>query len=115
MDLKDFVRDTLVQINAGVAEAQTQVSESVRGNSEVNPRFSKWKDGETLGFVDNETPIFAVSFDVAVAVTEGSQASAGGGIKVVGINIGADGQVSGENASTSRVRFRVPITLPRQE
>jgi len=51
-----------------------------------------------------------VEFDIAISSSEGL--SGGGGVKVVGFfDAGAKGEQS--SGTTSRVRFSVPILLPR--
>ncbi len=53
-----------------------------------------------------------VDFDVALTVKEGTETKGGIGIFVGAFGVGSQGQSSAENASLSRVKFVVPITLP---
>jgi hypothetical protein len=97
MELKDFVRTTLVQVVQGVTEAQEAVS-------------------HTGALINSKTAAFqprAVQFDVAVTAREEGDVKTGIGISVVGlIKGGAEGEYGKENTAVSRVRFEVPLRLP---
>jgi len=82
MELKDFVKNALVEIIDGVKEAQSSTQES--GGS-VNPPGR----GEHVSLTFGGTDIQNVEFDVAVTITEGSENSGGvaGGIAVIGIGV----------------------------
>ncbi len=66
-----------------------------------------------LGWDYNGGVIQSVDFDVAVTAIEGADAK--GGINVVsGIySSGAHGKSSELNQSISRIKFKVPISLPK--
>jgi hypothetical protein len=57
--------------------------------------------------------VHAIEFDVAVHATEGAAASAKGGISVGSIGIGAKGSTSEERTSESRIKFKIPMVLPK--
>ena len=57
--------------------------------------------------------IMLVDFDVAVTTSEGAEGKAGAGLFVAGIGLGAKGGVTAENSAISRVKFQVPVTLPK--
>jgi hypothetical protein len=107
MQLQEFVRDTIRQIVLGMKGAGDELArEGVP--CALNPI---WKD-EILGQVN----VLQIDFDVAVTVVEGSQAEAGGGLKVgiqvVSLDIGGKGRTSSETSSVSRVKFSVPYIPP---
>jgi len=54
-----------------------------------------------------------VQFDVALTVKEGTGTKGGIGVFAGVISLGSAGQSSAENASVSRVKFLVPLALPR--
>lgn len=55
-----------------------------------------------------------VKFDIAVTVSDKSSVSAGGGIRVVGVRLGADGAKVTENSHISRIQFSIPVVPPVQ-
>lgn len=90
MELKEFIKQSLVDITTGVDEAA----------KETNKPMAVVSSG------DNRT----VEFDIAVTVEGRSGSQAGAGIKVLElVNIG--GKISSDSANTnvSRVRFGVSI------
>lgn len=117
MDLKTFVRETLVQIVAGVAEAKAEVAAMGVGAA-VNPETTYSGSGP-----DHASPT-DVSFDVAVTVVSASKdreeheatGSAGGVLAVVGLKIG--GKVEGaaeredRQEAVSRIKFAVKLGQP---
>jgi hypothetical protein len=109
--------ETIVQIMEGVQQAQ----ERVGGNGLINPRARQRSHGRPI--VDwmepdpddrfDGTLVHMVEFDVAVTAATGAEAKAGAGLLVAAIGLGAQAQKSEEHTAISRVRFEVPIALPR--
>ena len=84
MKLQDFLRDSLLEIMNGVAEAR-KINRNIGGCVEAlgkQDASCKFKDGE-VGFL--------VNFDVAVTVSQKNSKEAGAGIQVVAINAGGRG------------------------
>lgn len=102
MDLKEFVKTSLIEILGGVKEAQAAVREE---DGSINPPHYGQPKGLT---VPGGVELQYVDFDVAVTASEGSELS--GGISVVGI--GAKGSTAELSSSVSRIKFRVPVGLP---
>jgi hypothetical protein len=112
MDLKEFVKETLIQISTGVRDAQAEVRKL---GGLVNPAtyssgnaggayFASYKDGHH---------IFLVDFDVAVTVTENSATNAEAKLKVASLlSLGAGGSSSAQNEVTNRLSFKVPLAFP---
>lgn len=91
MELKDFVKKVIVDLDQAVSEA------NIATNREV--RFKGVKEQRT-----------AVEFDIAVTVESSDSNGIGGGIKVWGIaEAGAKGVVESRNSSVSRVSFGIDI------
>lgn len=111
MELKDFVRETLVQIAEGVSEAQKALVDS---DAEVNPSVSRRFDVKSSNYGDSTSgkPIFLVDFDVAVTATEGTQTKGGIGVVAGVLALGSQGQSSAANSSVSHIKFMVPMALP---
>lgn len=90
MDLKDFVKSVLVDINAGVDEARKVTSRDIT--------FDQSKDKRT------------VEFDVAVTVEKNTSASGEAGIRVLNF-IEGGGNISKEakNSTVSHISFGLHI------
>jgi hypothetical protein len=104
MDLKDFIRETLLQIQRGIGEAQKELHGNYQGV--IAPIF---KPIESLTDADMEW----VEFDVAVTVAESNDRDVSGKLNVVAISLGGSSKKSHEMESVSRVKFRVPIISPK--
>ena len=110
--LQEFVRETLLEIINGVADAQ---SEELPNNAEVGPVFEhilQTKDGTISGINEKRSPIFEVDFDVSVTTSLSTETKGKMGVAVHVISLGTQGATKKENAAVSRIRFRVPLVLP---
>jgi|TARA_R110001606_G_C15358805_1_gene648292 hypothetical protein len=106
MELKDFISNSLVDIQEGVEDAIKRVDE--KGTTGVvNPHLVNVKTRASL--MQN------VQFDIAVTASDKEGQGVKGGIKVVGIAIGADGKTSSETSVVSRIQFNIPIIPPVTE
>lgn len=104
MDLKDFIRETLLQIQRGIGEAQKELHGTYLGV--ISPIFKPIDDL-------TENDLEWVDFDVAVTVTESKDRDAGGKLNVAAISLVGSSKRSHETESISRVKFRVPIVPPK--
>lgn len=114
MDLKDFVKEALLQITAGVTAAQEQVRSS---GGYINPSAVASAPGksETAHFalLDSGQNVFLVDFDVAVSAVESAEGGAGAKLAVASLfSLQAGGKTGTTSESTSRIKFRVPLALP---
>jgi hypothetical protein len=115
MDLKEFVKETLVQITAGVRDAQAEVR-TLGGI--VNPATLSRSEGGGSYFssVDDMHHVFLVDFDVAVTVSENTGTNAQAKLNVATLlSLGAGGQSANSSAATNRLTFKVPLALPLDE
>jgi len=108
MDLKEFTKETLIQIVQGVEEANFVLAEK---HAHVTSHAIKNSSGGIL--IDhNYINAVEVNFDVAVTASETDGTKGGGGIKVAQIlHGGIETSKSTENQSISRVRFSLPLVL----
>ncbi|MDB6063177.1 MAG: hypothetical protein JWM78_3280 [Verrucomicrobiaceae bacterium] len=113
MELKDFIKETLVQIAVGVEAAQTEVRDC---GGFVNPahRSDPKNNVEThFGVLGNGQNIFLVDFDISVTVVEETGADAKAKLQVVSfLKIGVGIESSTSNSATNRIGFKVPLGLP---
>lgn len=120
MDLKDFIRESLVQIAKGIEEADAEL---VSSRAMINPKniavdhsgqaqhFGSLPDLDSgMLYLDS---VQAIDFDVAVHAKEGTEASAKGGLSVGSVGFGAKGSTSEAKSSESRIRFKIPMVLPQ--
>lgn len=112
MDLRDFVSETLTQIVEGVKSAQSKAAES---GATVNPHLTTaHEQAGKQGFLwTGDAYAQVVQFDVALTVTEGTGTKGGIGVFAGAINLGSSGQSQNESSSVSRVKFSVPLSLPK--
>ena len=111
MDLKEFIKETLISISEGVIESQNYLNSKGIG-SEINPRIqSEW---EKIGYVfsDSGKPIQLVEFDVDVIANEKKAGEGHVGVTVSSIGFGGKRNRETTSGSNSRIRFSIPITLP---
>jgi hypothetical protein len=91
MELKDFVKKVIVDLDQAISEANEETQREVR--------FKGVKETRT-----------ALEFDVAVTVESTDTAKGKGGIKVWGIaEAGVDGTIQSKNSTVSRVSFGVDV------
>src|SRR3989338_696007 len=92
MELKDFVKKVIIDLDQAISEANKETEREIR--------FKGVKEQRT-----------AVEFDVAVTVESTVTGKGGGEIKVWGIGqIGATGSIESKNSTVSRVSFGVDIS-----
>ncbi len=120
MDLKEFVKESIVQIITGIEEANLELKES---EAMVNPVYVQMHSREAQGYgrtvkrdADRPDPdsrlLQKVDFDVALSVEAGQQGSAGAKLSIASIGIGAEAKTESSNRSESRIKFSVPIVFP---
>ena len=112
MQLKDFVRESLVQVVDGIVEAQKRTEES---NAIVSPYLPPSRSQGTRPDVFSSPNLGIVQmFEFDVAVTVSKDDAKEGGVAVVAAVLGAGGKVRSEKqfANVSRLKFSVPVVLP---
>lgn len=113
IDLQTFVAQTLIQIVRVVAEAAGELG----GNNDViNPDFHSMANQKTEGlFLTTSAERFAqmVDFDVAITATDTKSKDGGAKLSVVAAQIGGSGKSESQQQSVSRVKFAVPVALPK--
>lgn len=113
MELKDFIRETLAQIAAGVEAAQTEVRDA---GGFVNPAHRIGRqdsDKSHFGSLTSGQNIFLVDFDVTVTVVEATETEGKAKLNVAGLlNLGTGGQSNASSTATNRISFKVPLAMP---
>jgi hypothetical protein len=116
LDLKDFIRESLVQIANGISEANIQL---VGTSAVVNPSNVQAYSAEAKAygrineaFSAKEALVELVEFDVAVTTESGTQTGGGIKISVASIGVGAEGKSTGSQSRESRIKFKIPMIYP---
>lgn len=117
MELKDFVRESLLQIIAGVSEAQDELEDT---NAETNPRDVIFPKSNLLPYIHDKATggskaVDFVEFDVAVTAQEGTQTKGGIGVVMGIVGIGSQGKSEQKNEQHSRLKFKILVALPYKE
>lgn len=119
MNLEEFVETCLMQIVSGVKKAQAATRRDGRHHSEadlVNPSIMYSADsapkGKFFATVERNL-VHLVEFDVALTTVSSSDAGGGVNLAVAGIGLKAGASGRDEETAVSRVKFSVPIALPR--
>jgi hypothetical protein len=112
MKLQDFVTETLREIVDGVIAAQEYGGPK---GARISPENLTCRTDQGQLFWDKETTEIAtlIEFGVAVSTTEGTGTKGGVGVFVRPIALGSQGKSSAERSSQSRIKFTVPIHLPK--
>lgn len=115
MDIKDFIKESLLQIVDGITEANAALeaegasipTSGVVGDGVL---WSVVKDGKK----DKAVQFMRVDFDLAVTVTQGDNIKAGGGVSIASLfNAGASSEESNQSQSVSRIKYTIPLELPK--
>ncbi|SRR6266480_2435231 len=112
MKLKDFVAETLKEIIDGVIEARDYYA--TKGGSVNSPNIV-YKMSAASQLMDQESGQIAqmIEFDVAVTAAEGTETKGGIGVFVGPIGLGSQGKSDSSNTSVSRIKFSIPVLLPK--
>lgn len=120
MNLQDFITQALVQISAGIAMADDELS---KHGAIINPRHvvGAGHDEENVyGHIPERTlemrrAVHCVDFDVAVTVNEGKETKGGIGVVAGVFALGSQGKSDESSQSVSRLKFRIPVALPNSK
>ncbi|MBK8676287.1 MAG: hypothetical protein IPN27_07885 [Cellvibrionales bacterium] len=121
MDLKDFVKESLVQISYGINDANIELSGTgaiinplnVIVNSENSQAYGR--TGQPHSHHENSRVVERVEFDVAVVAEQGEQTNGGIKLAIAAIGLGVGGQSDKSNRSESRIKFTIPVVFPGVE
>lgn len=114
MELRDFVAESLKQVVDGVINAQEY---SKQKGASINPNglIKHPSTGYIASPGTHQLPIpQVIEFDVAVTVSEGSEAKAGIGVFGGAIGIGTQAKIEDGNMTVSRIKFSIPVLFPEQ-
>lgn len=107
MELREFITQTLVEIQQGVQDAISQQDAIEGNNGLINPVFSMYG-------LPGKEQVQKVEFDVAVTATDKASGGGKAGIKVFSVEFGGEGSKGSEHSVASRVKFTIPLVPPFQ-
>lgn len=114
MELKDFVKETIVQIVEGIDQANATLT----GNSAFIASTNLSTNRALTSTVDKERIHHYVSnieFDVAINVQNSETKAGGAGLEILSVlNVGGKGSSENTSSSTSRIKFSLPLALPTE-
>lgn len=129
MDIKDFIKDSLLQIVDGISESNEALkakgasipTKNIAGEGGYWYAKPVSKDGDIIRYLK-------VDYDIAVEVSEGSTANVNGEIgtkgasikvaKIVDVDMNTEAKAGGfyerqkESQSIHRIRLSLPLELP---
>lgn len=109
MQLKDFLKDTLVQISQGIEEAHQDLKESGTLISPTYQRNGAYEQMVHTPDRSNYPTIQFIDFDVAVSASEEKGNTGGVGVSIASIQIGTKRTQEDVTSTVSRVKFQVPV------
>ncbi|MCD5969573.1 hypothetical protein JSO63_02835 [Riemerella anatipestifer] len=110
MELKDFIKETLVQINNGVKEAQ---EECLKSNGLINPMLDIPLSNEEKFNVDGKYyPATKVEFEIGLTEIDKEANKLGIGVFLPKIGIGGQTENAKNLQSTTNIRFSITAVFP---
>ena len=115
MKLKDFIKQSIIEISEAVQESNDYADENklnlIANPKNIHENINKrpTTDGEDYG---NYRYIENIDFDVAVTTGGEISGEAKGGIKIVSFQVGGGGSVIDKQQNVSRIKFTIPVCLP---
>lgn len=112
IELKDFVAETLKQIIDGVILAQKYAKET---GAIINPKETLEAPSGVIKGTDTGRNAQIVEFDVAITVSQDTEAKGGGKVFIGIAGIGSEIRSERQGELVQRIKFSVPMYLPNQE
>ena len=110
MDLKEFTKQTLIQIVEGTKEANEALCDL---DAYVTHQQLTNSKGPSL--FHSGLNVIEVGFDVAITATESEGSNGGASLKVASlINIGGGVDNKTENQTISRIKYTLPLVLAKK-
>ena len=114
MELKDFIKESLVQINLAIEESNKELEHStavinpagIQINSENSQAYGRESNNPEH---KNTKVVHKIDFDVAVQAQDDTKFNGGAKISIASIGIGIGGEEKNSNKTESRLRFSIPV------
>ena len=113
MELKEFITQTLININQGIIDAQEQTKES---GLIINPKnFRKKGDNTYEQYNGNPAQVQDIEFNVVVNVAEGNDAKIAVGVFTGMLSGGASNTNQNNNSTQTTIKFNLPVQFPSND
>lgn len=112
MELKEFIKETLVQLVEGVKDAQKETSDSGAVIVPDGIRTSNISEYYMVAIEKVAVPVYHVDFEVALTHSDGKEDKGGIGVWFGSVGVGGQVKTDGNEVSATNVKFRIPIILP---
>lgn len=119
MDLKEFVKESIVQISKGILEANEELRDTeglVNPSSlipEENTTPTVYRTGSPLYDYENVTRLaHTVNFDVAISAERGQNSGGGLKLSIASFGINGESKSSVNDKLVSRIQFNIPVIFP---
>lgn len=106
MELKEFIKHSLIEITTAVAEARKEVKSVGVFIAEYNTNGNSVINNEKKYCITKDC-----NFDIAVTTSKETNAEGKAGISVMSIGVGTKAEAKSNNSSVSRISFSIPITF----
>lgn len=106
MELKEFVKETLIQITDGVIEAEEVCNPK---GANVNPLLSNNHEAAMTAYGNS---VSMVKFHVGLCESKDSSDKRGIGVFLANLGVGYSGNDSSSNTAITTIDFSIPIKLP---
>ena len=103
MNLQEFVRESLLELSAGISEANIETRK--RATSDAFKEATRFIiRGSHLG-----QPGSLIDFDIALTLTKEAQAGGGGRLNISVVDLGGGRETSQSDERVSRIKFSVEV------
>lgn len=110
MELREFVKETLIQVTSGVKEAQ---EECLKHGGLVNPMLENPLSNDVVFKVaDKYYPATMVKYRIGLSETIGNESARGIGVSLSIVSVGVRDKKETENQSTTSMEFSVNVVFP---
>ena len=102
MELKEFIKNVLIDLSEGVEEAQMELKEK---STVVNPR-------RTNNINHEDRNITTVHFEMGLMSSETENNTAGIGVFLSSVGVGVKNDAKTNNESVTRISFSLQVAFP---
>jgi hypothetical protein len=115
MNLDEFITATMTQIIKGIKNSQKVAKDNGAKISSASLKIVGAAGGGGIVYYDKSSGeiVQYVEFDIAVTTKEGDKEKGGVGVFVGSFGIGAQAQIENEKSSLNRIKFSIPLYLPK--
>lgn len=108
MELKEFIKFTLLDIAEGIRSAQ---EEGLKFGAIINPRLSKTEVNNNVSIKNKRYTVQNIEFEIGLTVIEGSEKKSGIGVSLGNVELGRNSKKEGNNTSVNNIKFNIPMVI----